>query len=93
MNSSTYYFHMKTKILADFQICTNVPLRKNGNTHPDIRPSFVTLKQIFVVHRKQTNYCSLIKLYQIEGNLWKRRRLPLPIHYFKIVYVLSVNSS
>ena len=24
--SSTYYFHMKTKILADFQICVSVPL-------------------------------------------------------------------
>ena len=27
MKSSTYYFHMKTKILADFQICISVPLR------------------------------------------------------------------
>ena len=26
MRSSTYYFHMKTKILADFQICISVPL-------------------------------------------------------------------
>ena len=24
--SSPYYFHMKTKILADFQICVGVPL-------------------------------------------------------------------
>ena len=24
---STYYFHMKTKILADFQICISLPLR------------------------------------------------------------------
>ena len=28
MKSSTYYFHMKTKILADFQICISVPLMK-----------------------------------------------------------------
>ena len=27
MKSSTYYFHMKTKILTDFQICISVPLR------------------------------------------------------------------
>ena len=27
MKSSTYYFHMKTKILANFQICISVPLR------------------------------------------------------------------
>ena len=26
MKSSTYYFHKKTKILADFQICISVPL-------------------------------------------------------------------
>ena len=26
MKSSTYYFHVKTKILADFQICISVPL-------------------------------------------------------------------
>ena len=24
--SSTYYFHMKTKLLTDFQICISVPL-------------------------------------------------------------------
>ena len=27
MKFSIYYFHMKTKILADFQICVSVPLR------------------------------------------------------------------
>ena len=27
MKSSTYYFHMKTKILADFQIYISVPLK------------------------------------------------------------------
>ena len=27
MTSSTYYFHIKTKILADFQTCISVPLR------------------------------------------------------------------
>ena len=29
MKSSTYYFHMKTKILADFQICISIPLSKH----------------------------------------------------------------
>ena len=28
MTSSLYYFHMKTKILADFQICISVPLNR-----------------------------------------------------------------
>ena len=27
VKSSTYYFHMKTKILADFQACISVPLK------------------------------------------------------------------
>ena len=27
VKSSIYYFHMKTKILADFQICISVPLK------------------------------------------------------------------
>ena len=26
MKSLTYYFHIKTKVLADFQICISVPL-------------------------------------------------------------------
>ena len=29
MKSSAYYFHIKTKILADFQICISVPLTPN----------------------------------------------------------------
>ena len=28
MKSSTYHFHMKTKIFADFQICISVPLKQ-----------------------------------------------------------------
>ena len=28
VKSSTYYFHMKMKILADFKICISVPLMK-----------------------------------------------------------------
>ena len=27
VKSSTYYFHVKTKVLADFQTCISVPLR------------------------------------------------------------------
>ena len=30
MKFSTYYFHMKTKILVDFQICISVPLTVAG---------------------------------------------------------------
>ena len=39
---STYYFHMKTKILADFQICISVPLISDAKSCP---------KQ-YSVHRK-----------------------------------------
>ena len=28
IESSTHYFHVKTKILADFQICISVPLNR-----------------------------------------------------------------
>ena len=35
-NSSTYYFHMKTKILADFQICISVPLSCNNSVFNNI---------------------------------------------------------
>ena len=31
MKSSIYYFHMKTEILADFQICIGVPLKGSRN--------------------------------------------------------------
>ena len=31
MKSSTYYFHLKTKILTDFQICISVPLKPLNN--------------------------------------------------------------
>ena len=34
MKSSTYYFHMKTKILADSQICISVPLIMAKNIIP-----------------------------------------------------------
>ena len=29
VKSPLYYFHMKTKILADFEICISVPLRQS----------------------------------------------------------------
>ena len=32
MKSLTYHFHIKTKILADFQICISVPLNKDEFT-------------------------------------------------------------
>ena len=37
MKSSTYYFHRKTKILADFQICISVPLIGSGTENVKIK--------------------------------------------------------
>ena len=54
MKSSTYYFHMKAKILADFQICISVPLM--------FLFQFKNLQQ-FLKHpliSRWTNYCSQI---------------------------------
>ena len=33
MKSSTYYFHVKTKMLADFQICISVPVNDVDMSH------------------------------------------------------------
>ena len=46
VKSSTYYFHMKTKILADFYIYISVPLRKSTRTTKKI--SFL-LKENFLL--------------------------------------------
>ena len=40
----TYYFHMKTKILADFQICISAPLKMMKNTF------YFTLKVVFFLN-------------------------------------------
>ena len=39
VKSSTYYFHMKMKIQADFQICISVPL--NGNKRSLFNMNFI----------------------------------------------------
>ena len=40
MESSTFYFHMKANILADFQTCISVPL---SNEKYMIQPTFINL--------------------------------------------------
>ena len=42
VKSSTYYFHMKTKILTNFQICISVPLTLTLNSEAYL-DSFLTL--------------------------------------------------
>ena len=48
MKPSTYYFHVKTKILADFQICVSVPLPFTSKKFPDT----FKLSDITLVYRK-----------------------------------------
>ena len=47
MKSSTYYGHSKTKILADFPICTGVPLSKSVGKSSKSTKREVFLKEVF----------------------------------------------
>ena len=51
MKSSAYYFHMKTKILADFQICINVPLVIALNKYKNASREVLSLKN-FIYEEK-----------------------------------------
>ena len=42
MKPSTYYFHIETKILPDFQICISVPLKSSqGRIQNPVKPGDV----------------------------------------------------
>ena len=47
MKSSTYYCHTKTKILADFLICTGVPLSKPVGKSSKSTKGDAFLKEVF----------------------------------------------
>ena len=51
MKSSTYYFYMKTKILADFQIYISVPLNLKQT-----RSTVTSYRTIFAVSAKNINF-------------------------------------
>ena len=63
MKSSTYYFHVKTKILADFQICISAPL----NTSKNIMTLFTNPAQLRLT----------IKTKQHQNKLTNRKKLQL----------------
>ena len=48
VKSWTYYFHMKAKILADFQVCISVPLNKNSLNFEDYIP---VCKRIYTLNK------------------------------------------
>ena len=64
MKSSTYYFHMKTKILANIQICINVPLKKDHNFNIQnicsLLTSYLNIYQCLYFYKNQ-KYRSLEK--------------------------------
>ena len=56
MKSSAYYFHIKTKILADFQICISVTLR-----YSNFCPEFFSRVGIWVDKKETVNF----KIYDV----------------------------
>ena len=71
VNFLTYYFHMKTKILADFQICISVPIRKRDQ-----------LK--YLKNRFDNKNIEKINLSPILLNLLIKEALPNTSAYFNI---------
>ena len=58
MKASTYYYHMKTKILADFQIHISVPFKKDGEQ-----------KVLWVLKSREDIFCELEKCcFSVEKN-------------------------
>ena len=82
VKSLTYYFHMKTKISADFQICISVPLKKekrmNYVKNDHFQNKFI---QLFIqqMHLK----LATTKNVFIKSNfLKKKKKTEKKLHYF-----------
>ena len=71
MHASTYYFHINTKILADFQICISVPLKSTKDQR--------LRQQIWVnsssSYSKKLIECNVLALSSSELTLSWRRSL------------------
>ena len=75
--SSTYHFHMKAKVLVDFQICISVPLTYRSFTF-NLRFSYARKHKV----RLSKNVCGIchlrfrfvfIKVYiLVQQNAWTR---------------------
>ena len=57
VNSSSFYFHIKTKIFADFQLCFSVPLRV-------FDPSIVIATSLHVWMNKKRNELTIKKSFK-----------------------------
>ena len=59
MKSSLYHFHIKTKILADFQICISVPLKFIS---PELKVKKITAKKELLIKMIIWNYIWFLAL-------------------------------
>ena len=101
VKSSTCCFHMKTKILADFQICINVPLRSGEcqccdvTTNDALETSCGTETVQWVLRctaRKRRRWCKLFPLFVLLLSnalvLWAVQ----PLMCQKTIYVWARNN-
>ena len=77
MKSATYYFHMKTKTLGDFQISIGVPLKETRNSSK-IRP--LDVKKRLAISKK----CS-------AKHQWTHMQL-FPLWYFAHLFTLNAEA-
>ena len=62
VKSSAYYFHMKPKILADFQICISVPLKTTTAMNPKISVVVISVETSIYLLLRNLHGCSF-KIY------------------------------
>ena len=62
MKSSTYYFHMKMKILAVFQICISVPLTFGEINFAKIHANYLFIFLLFFFFPKKQSFSKQIFL-------------------------------
>ena len=78
VKSSTYYFLMKTKILADFQICISVPFSSNV---------FITCMHICDTHRSGFLFDTILRFVQL---IFKCLCLCFYLHAYKpLIYLFA----
>ena len=96
MKLSTDYFHMKTKILADFQICISVPLRKLFLRFKELKHkikltsfSFHFLKgQIKTIYKRKTsNYLICVFCYLLAFTTLKMK----PVEENIVISLMNVH--
>ena len=83
MKSSTYYFHMKTKTLADFEICISVPLKQKLQKLDQLTTNGKIYPQEYSVNLKDhilKIYMSVVIEYFLNRDIDHRLNI---LNYFK----------